>query len=127
LYFILIAYSARIPKFKLNPMKIFLHYVKSKPFKVAYILAGDSAKPKSKTNNKIGTYLPKSEGKPEKLDLDIKQYDDLFVSGAKVTKTVEKLRMTIEPPPPPAPGSVTEASAEDESPESAPAEEVTEG
>jgi ribosomal protein S16 len=81
-------------------MKIFLHYVKSKPYKVSHILAGDPAKPSDKKNNKIGIYEPKAEGKPEKLELDINKYDNLILSGAKATKTAEKLRMTISPPPP---------------------------
>ena len=123
-HFILGRYSATIFCFEQKHMKIFLHYIKSKPYKVAHILAGDPAKPKSKSNNVLGLYSPKAEGKPEKLDLDIKKYDDLFVSGVKVTQIVEKLRNTIEPPPPPAPGSETEAAADDAESESAPTEET---
>jgi len=80
-------------------MKIFLHYVKAKPYKVAHILVGNPAKPADKTNQKIGLFSPKAEGKPEKVELDIKKYDDLILSGAKATEKANKLRLTIAPPP----------------------------
>ena len=88
-------------------MKIFLHYVNAKPYKIAHILVGDPAKPAAKTNQKIGLFSPKAEGKPEKVELDIKKYDDLILSGAKATEKVDKLRMTISPPP-----ASTETAAE---------------
>jgi ribosomal protein S16 len=81
-------------------MKIFLHYVKSKPYKVAHILVGNPLKPADKNNQKIGLYEPKAEGKPEKVELDYKKYDDLILAGTKATETANKLRMTISPPPP---------------------------
>ena len=88
-------------------MKIFLHYVKAKPYKVAHILVGNPAKPTDKTNQKIGLFSPKAEGKPEKLELDIKKYDELVLAGTKATEKADKLRMTIAPPP-----ASTETSAE---------------
>lgn len=93
--------------------KIYLHPVKSKPRKVIGFFAGDPLAKKHK--HKIGQHIPKAEGQPEKLDLDIAEYDKLILAGVMPTAAAHKLRSTIEPPPPALPGTETaegEAAAE---------------